>query len=203
MDCQEITQAQVALEILKRPGSREFNELFHCIYKLFKGDFINWILRRYSNISFKEKVWEDAKDAFQMGMEKIFEKSMKNEFTIKASLKTTVYSYGLLQLLAKIKQEQSEEKRKRDYLKWVDLLIENDFIIKEVGDLIDDREKALIEALNKCPEKQRRILTMKFFGKLRSKEIAGELGFSTGNVDNEKTKAYKTLREYLKTKFIA
>jgi DNA-directed RNA polymerase specialized sigma24 family protein len=44
---------------------------------------------------------------------------------------------------------------------------------------------------------------MTFYGKLKSKQIAEELGVSVGNVDNEKTKAYKALRDILKSKFLA
>ena len=131
------------------------------------------------------------------------EKSRQNELVINGSLKTTVYSYGLLQLLAKVKQEKSEDKRRSGYLTLINLFIEDGSIIKEMGDLFDEREKTLLEALNELPEKRRQILIMAFFDKLRSKEIAGKLGVSAGNVDNEKTKAYKALREILKTKFIA
>jgi len=203
MNCQEITQVPIALEIMKEPQSREYQQLFRCIYELFQGSFINWIFGKYNNFSSKEKLWNDAKDAFQMGMEKIVERSRNNELTIHGSLKTTVYSYGLLQLLARVKKEKSEEKRKTDYMKLIDLLIEDESILNETGELFDERQKALIKALNALPEKRRRILVMTFYGKLRSKEIAGQLGVSAGNVDNEKTKAYKALRDILKSKFFA
>jgi RNA polymerase sigma factor (sigma-70 family) len=203
MNCQEITQVPVALEIMKGPQSREYQQLFRCIYELFQGSFINWIFKKYSNISSKEKLLNDAKDAFQMGMMKMVEKSRQNGLIINGSLKTTVYSYGLLQLLAKVKQEKSEEKRRSGYLTLIDLLIEDDSIIKEIGDVFDEREKALLKALNELPEKRRQILIMAFYDKLRSKEIGGKLGVSSGNVDNEKTKAYKALREILKSKSIA
>jgi len=201
MNCQEIIQVPVALEILKGPQSRVYQQLFHCIYELFQGSFIYWILKKYNNISSKEKLWNDAKDAFQMGIVKMIEKSRNNELTINGSLKTTVYSYGLLQLLAKVKKEKSEEKRKAGYLTVIDLFIEDDGIVKETGNLFDEREKALLKALNELPQKRRQILLMAFYGKLRSKDIAGKLGVSAGNVDNEKAKAYKALRELLKSKF--
>jgi len=203
MNCQEITQAPVAIEIMKGPQNREYQQLFHCIYELFQGSFINWIFGKYNAVSSKEKLWNDAKDAFQMGMVKMVEKSRNNELTIPASLKTTVYSYGLLQLLARIKQEKSADKRKTGYVKLIDLLTEDDFIVNESEGLLDERQQALLKALNKLPEKRKQILIMTFYGKLRSKEIAGKLGVSAGNVDNEKTKAYKALREILKTKSIA
>src|SRR5690348_11749986 len=116
MNCREITEAPVALEIMKGPQSREYQQLFRCIYELFQGSFINWIFGKYNSFSSKEKLWNDAKDAFQMGMIKMVEKSRNNELTINASLKTTVYSYGLLQLLAKVKQEKAEEKRRIGYV---------------------------------------------------------------------------------------
>jgi len=202
MDCQEITQVPAALEIIKAPESREYQQLFHCIYELFQGSFICWILKKYSNISAKEKLWNDAKDAFQMGIVKIIEKLRNNELAIHGSLKTTIYSFGLLQLLASVKKEKSAEKRKTGYQILMDLLVENDSIIKETGELFDERQKALLKALHELPEKQRQILIMAFYGKLKSKEIAGKLGVSAGNIDNEKTKAYKALRETLKSKFL-
>src|SRR3954470_4521181 len=166
MNCQEITQAPVAIEIMKGPQNREYQQLFHCIYELFQGSFINWIFGKYNAVSSKEKLWNDAKDAFQMGIVKMVEKSRNNELTIPGSLKTTVYSYGLLQLLAKVKQEKSEEKRKAGYLALINLLIEDDVFVKEIGDEFDEREQALLKALNELPEKRRQILIMTFYGKL-------------------------------------
>lgn len=203
MDCQEITQAPVALEIMKERQSRAYQQLFRCIYELFQGSFIKWIFSKYTHISSKEKLWNDAKDAFQMGIVKMIEKSKTNELTIHGSLKTTVYSYGLLQLLARVKKEKTEEKRKTGYVTLIDLLIQDDSTIKESVELFDKRQQALLKALHELPEKRRQILIMSVFGKLRSKEIAGRLGVSAGNVDNEKTKAYKALREILKSKFFA
>jgi hypothetical protein len=100
---------------------------------LLQGSFIKWIHGKYNNVSSKEKLFNDAKDAFQMGMLKIIEKARKNELAINGSLKTTVYSYGLLQLLTIVKQERSEGKRQTVYITLIDLLIEHDYVIKEMG----------------------------------------------------------------------
>src|SRR5215210_6391989 len=106
MDCQEITKTPVAIEIMQTPGDRRLQQLFSCIYSLFQGSFLGWILHKYHNSGPKEKLWEDAKDAFQNGMMTLYRKSQNKEFTINGSLKTTVYSFGLLQLLAFFKKEK-------------------------------------------------------------------------------------------------
>src|SRR5947209_19970789 len=86
MDCQEITQVPLALEIMKGPESRQYEQLFDCIYELLQGSFIKWILGKYNNVSSKERLFNDAKDAFQMGMLKIVEKARNNELVINGSI---------------------------------------------------------------------------------------------------------------------
>lgn len=199
MDCQEITQPPVALEIMQTPEDNRLQQLFRCIYSMFHGSFLNWILNKYRNSAFKEKLREDAKDAFQNGILVLFDKSRKRELSIKGSLKTVVYSFGLLQLLAFFKKDKIVYGID-DYKKGFDLFFENHFLQNERQELLNEKEKDLMEALVKLPEKQREILFMKFFGKLKSKQIAEKLGVSVGNVDNEAAKAYKVLRNILKAK---
>ncbi len=105
MNCSEIIQPPVALEILQTPGAKRLQKLFGCIYSLFQGSFIYWILHKYDNSTNKNKLWEDAKDAFQNGMMVLYGKSQEKGFNIKGNLKTTVYSFGLLQLLALFKKK--------------------------------------------------------------------------------------------------
>jgi RNA polymerase sigma factor (sigma-70 family) len=200
MECQEITQPSVALEIMQNPEDSRLPQLFRCIYLRFHDSFISWILNRYSNGGNNEKLQEDAKDAFQNGLLELFDKARKNELSIKGSLKTVVYSFGMLQLLASLKKEKMFHKV-RDYMDDFDSLFENDFLESERQELFDKKEKDLIEALlTRLPAKQRDILFMRYFGKLRSRQIAEKLGISVGNVDNETAKAYKALRNILKVK---
>jgi RNA polymerase sigma factor (sigma-70 family) len=111
-----------------------------------------------------------------------------------------VYSFGLLQLLAFLKKEKMVYKV-RDYMDDLDSLFENDFLESERQELFDKKEKDLMEALlTRLPARQRDILFMRYFGKLRSRQIAEKLGISVGNVDNETAKAYKALRNILKVK---
>ncbi|MFN2438245.1 MAG: sigma-70 family RNA polymerase sigma factor [Chitinophagaceae bacterium] len=203
MDCREIIQPVVALQIMQTPGDRRLQQLFHCIYSLFHGSFLNWILRKYSNgnAGHKDKLWEDAKDAFQNGMMALYSKAQKKEFTIKGSFKTTIYTFGLLQLLALFKKEKTAY-RSDDHAKCLDLFFEDDFLEKERHELFNEREIDLLEALKTLPKKQRDILVMKFFEKLKSKQIAEKLDVTAGNVDNDSTKAYKELRRILKSKYI-
>ncbi len=67
--------------------------------------------------------------------------------------------------------------------------------------LLNERECTLLNALSGLPKKQRTILIMKFFDKLKSKQIAERLDVSVGNVDNDATKAYKELRRVLTSEF--
>lgn len=199
MDCGEITQPPIALEIMQTPNDRRLQQLFSCIYSMFQSDFLNWILNKYHNSRHKDKLWEDAKDAFQNGLMAFYRKSQTKELIIKASLKTTIYSFGLLQLLAYFKKEKSVY-ASRDYSKCLDLLFEDDLIEHERLELLDEKENDLMDALRKLPEKQRNILIMKFFERLKSKQIAEKLNITPGNVDNDSTKAYKELRNLLKLK---
>ncbi|MBE7169074.1 MAG: sigma-70 family RNA polymerase sigma factor [Williamsia sp.] len=199
MDCQELTKAAVAVDIMQTPEDKRLAGLFHCIYALFQGSFLNWIQQRYSNTRLREKLREDAKDAFQNGLLVLYDKSRKKEISINGSLKTVVYSFGLLQLLAYFKKDRMMYGI-QDYKHGFDLLLENAFQENEHQELLNEKEKKLMEAISKLPQKQGEILIMKFFGRLRSKEIAEKLGVSAGNIDNESAKAYKALRQILKVK---
>ncbi len=100
-ECEEITQVPVALTIMQTRGDKRLEKLFSCIYSLFYKSFLKWILSKYSNKNVpKDKLLEDAKDAFENGLLTFYEKSKKNELNIKGSLKTVIYSFGLLQLFA-------------------------------------------------------------------------------------------------------
>lgn len=201
MDCQELTKASVALEIMQTPGDKRLARLFHCIYSLFHGSFLTWIQHKYYDSRFKEKLREDAKDAFQNGLLVLYDKCRKREITVRGSLKTVVYSFGLLQLLAYFKKDRIVY-GVQDYRNGFDLL-HSEASENENRDLLNEKEKDLMEAIAKLPKKQGKILMMKFFGKLKSKQIAEKLGVSAGNVDNESAKAYKTLRQILQVKFSA
>jgi hypothetical protein len=162
MECEEITEVSVALTIMQTPGDRRLEKLFDCIYFLFHASFLNWILTKYSNKKIlKDKLLEDAKDAFENGILALYEKSKKNKLIIKGSLKTTVYSFGLLQLLAFYKKDKLVFGTS-DYIDCVDLLFDNDFAQKERHAFLNDRENDLIEALANLSEKQREILSLSF-----------------------------------------
>jgi RNA polymerase sigma factor (sigma-70 family) len=201
MECEKITQPANAIEIMQNPDKKHLQEnLFNCIYTLFQGSFLNWIINKYSNVQSRQKLWEDAKDAFQNGVSAFYLKAQEKEFNMRASLKTIIFSFGLLQLLAFFKKDKLVYGI-NDYMKLLELFINDDFAEIEKQSILNEREVSLIEALSMLTEKQQQILLMKFFQKLRSKEIARILNVTAGNVDNESTKAYKELRSILKTKF--
>ncbi|MBD0297109.1 MAG: sigma-70 family RNA polymerase sigma factor [Flavisolibacter sp.] len=200
MDCREITEVPIALEIMQTPEDHRLQKLFRCIYALFQGSFLRWIMRRYSHSRYKEKLWEDAKDAFQNGLMTLYSKIKGEEFEIKGSLRTTIYSFGLLQLLALFKKEKRAYSFD-DYAQCFELLFEDMVLENEKHKLLNERECTLLNALSGLPKKQRTILIMKFFDKLKSKQIAERLDVSVGNVDNDATKAYKELRRVLTSEF--
>ncbi len=199
MDCREITEPAVTLQVLQSPTDSRLPRLFHCIYHLFQAGFLHWILRKYSNNPNREKLWEDAKDAFQNGLIAFHRKALQKEFTLNGNLRTTIYTFGLLQLLAHFKKEEPACKFE-DYSNCLELLFEDCLQAKEQHSQLNERECALLEALRSLPKKQRTILMMKFFDGMRSKQIAEMLDVSPGNVDNEVAKAYKELRRLLQSK---
>ncbi len=199
MDCREITEASVALQIMQSTGDNRLQKLFNCIYTLFQGSFLNWVLNMYKKNPYKEKLWEDAKDAFQNGILALYRKSQNKNFQINGSLKTTIYSFGLLQLLALFKNEKSFY-GSIYYLKVMESAFEDDYFKNEKQEFLSRKEQDLMEALNTLQEKQRAILIMKFFNKMKSKEIADKLAVTVGDVDNNASKAYKELRRILKSK---
>jgi RNA polymerase sigma factor (sigma-70 family) len=201
MDCQEITETSIALKIMQNEDARLLRpRLFHCIYALFQGSFLNWINSKYRHGSASEKLTEDAKDAFQNGVTAFFLKSQSKDFSIRGSLKTTIYSFGLLQLLAYFKKDKLKY-GVSDYVKWYQLFIEDETEEKETRTFLNEKEHKLLDAIKHLPEKHQKILIMKFFEKLKSKEIAEILHVSPGNIDNETTKAFKALRNALKPQY--
>ena len=200
MECEKIIQPAAAIEILQNPESKYLQTtLFNCIYCLFQNSFLSWIMNKYRYVSCKEKLREDAKDAFQNGVSVFYEKSQQKGFVLKSSLKTTIYSFGLFQLLAVFKKEKKLYGF-HHYIKWVELFFEDDFIDVDQQDFIDEKEHCLIEAMNLLSKKQHEILRMKFYQKLKSREIAKQLNVTAGNIDNESAKAYKELRQILRKK---
>lgn len=199
MDCQEITQTAVALQIVQTREDSRLQRLFNCIYTLFHGSFLTWILHKYAGNRYKDKLLEDAKDAFQNGLMAFYRKSQDKAFAITGSLKTTIYSFGLLQLLAFFKKEKRIY-HDADYLDGLGLFFEDDFFEAERQALLNEKETELMQALYALPPKRREILILRFFEKLKSKQIAGRLNVTAGNVDNDAAKAYKELRALLTTK---
>lgn len=194
MDCNELTQASVALAIMQTPDDKRLEKLFHCIYASFYVSFLHWIVNKYGSRSpSKDRLLEDAKDAFENGVLTLYEKAKKNGVHINGSLKTTVYSFGLLQFLALRKKDRSGDAL------CPDLLLDDAFSENERQVFLDDRENQLMKALNGLPRKQRQILMMRFFQKHTSKKIAQTLGVTPGYIDNASAKAYRKLRNILQS----
>lgn len=196
MNCQQLTQVPVALEIVQNSGDGRLQDLFNCIYRLFQESFLGWIGKRYAAHPDKYAIREDAKDAFQNGVIAFYRRSQEKEFSIKGSLKTTLYSFGLLQLLALFKKEK-KGRRYKIPLPEADLFLDDAFLEAERQQLLSEGEKRIVEALNGLPPKMREMLLLKFFEGLSAREIAALLHVSAGHVYNEGAKAYKLLRQTL------
>lgn len=198
MDCREVTQPTVAMQIIQTPQDGRVQWLFKCIYALFQESFMRWILSKY-NYSNKDKLWQDAKDAFQNGVMAFYLKVKQKRFQIKNSLKTTVYSFGLLQLLAVFKKEKHSHVP-GDYLQRFALFLEDEQLEAERQELFDREETNLLKALQELSKLQRNVVMMRFFEQLSSKQIAERLDTTPGRVDNESAKAYRKLRSLLQAK---
>lgn len=197
MDCRQITQTTIALEIVQSPGDSRLQQLFNCIYRLFQESFLSWVNKRFAASTLRQTLREDAKDAFQNGLMAFYNKAKGKNLSIHGSLKTTLFSFGLLQLLACFKKEK---KHRPLYLHGLDLFFEDAFLESEKQQLLSEKESELMKALGELPRRPRDILIMKFFEHLHSKEIACRLHVSAGHVDNEAARAFRLLRHMLSAK---
>ena len=196
MCCKEITQAPVAYAIMQAPEDKRMQALFLSIYTLFYHSFQSWILFKFgSRCRSKDKLYEDAKDAFENGLIILYEKSIQDGLVLNGNLKTAVYSFGLNQLLAYYKKDRL------DSLDLIAEIADDGLIEKENRAFLDERENDLMLALNQLPKKHRQVLVLKFYNELSAKQIANKLHVTPGHVDNISAKAYKKIREILKTKY--
>ena len=196
----DIAKASVALEVMRTRDGRRLQQLFVWIYSSYYASFLSWILRLYSTTPYKDKLLEDAKDAFQNGMLALLLKSQTKDLILRGSLKTAVYSFAFHQLLAIFKREKNIY-RNLDDADCLSRFVEDERIELERNALLNQRDKDLLNALARLPKKRHDILVMKFFDKLKSKQIAEKLHVTVGNVDNDSTRAYKELRIALQSKF--
>jgi hypothetical protein len=107
MCCKEIIQPPVANTIMQAPEDKQLQELFHYIYTMFYHSFLSWIFYKFgSRCRSKSKLYEDAKDAFENGLIILYEKSIQDGLILNGNLKSTVYTFGLNQLLAYYKKDR-------------------------------------------------------------------------------------------------
>lgn len=196
MDCLQITQAAEALRIVQNPLDSRLRQLFSCIYRLFRESFVAWICLRFAGSADKDRLREDARDAFQNGLMAFYNKAQGKNFTLDKSLKTVLYSYGWLQLMTYFKKQKAGPEHDV-YLRGLQFFAEDETLEAERQQLLNEKEIALLKAINTLPPRRREILLLKFFEKLRSKEVAARLHLSPGSVDNEVSKGLKELRRIL------
>lgn len=200
MNCLQITQAEEVLRIVQNPHDGRLQQLFSCIYRLFRESFVAWICGRFAANADKDRLREDAKDAFQNGLMAFYNKAQGNkEFTLGKSLKTVLYSYGWLQLMAFFKKQKGGHYRNA-YLQGLQVLLEDETLEAERRQMLNEKETALLKAVGSLPPRTREILLLKFVEKLKSKEIGARLNLAPGSVDNEVSKGLKELRRMLGAK---
>ena len=192
MCCYEFLQPDNAIQILHGSDTKAIQQLFYCIYKSHYQSFLQWILFKFNGVTYKDKLLEDAKDAFQNGVLVFYLKSQKKDFEIKNSLKTTIYNYGLLQLKAAIKKER-HVMHAWPYIEYPVTACEIDPDSQQ--HLVEiSKEIELIKAISNLKAKEREVILLKYFNHLRSKQIAEKLHVTVGDIDNTTGKAYKHLR---------
>lgn len=199
MNCLQITQAEEALRILQNPHEDKLQHLFSCIYRLYRESFVAWVCGRFAAGTDKDRLREDAKDAFQNGLMAFYNKAQGKNFTLGKSLKTVLYSYGWLQLMAFFKKQKGGHYRDA-YLRGLQVFLEDESLEAERQQLLNEKETALLKAVGALPPRTREILLLKFVEKLKAKEIGARLNLAPGSVDNEVSKALKDLRRVLGAK---
>jgi RNA polymerase sigma factor (sigma-70 family) len=198
MDCEKLSQADMALAIIENSEDEVLqNRLFSCIYSLFYEKFIKRIQKRYRNYRYQDKLKSVAEDAFQNGLEAFTIKARQKRVAIGKSLDRTLYSFVFFQFLTLIKKDRLDlrgfelmdefESKLEDYLE--EISRQNN---------LDQREKCLMKILVMLNDKQRIVLTMKFFDKFTSKEISQMLNITVKEVHNVTWKGIKELKRLAK-----
>ncbi|MCD7938270.1 MAG: RNA polymerase sigma-70 factor [Tannerellaceae bacterium] len=143
---------------------------------------------------------EDAEDIVQEVLTELYEKYdlLKDHVNLVAYIFTAVKNRCIDHLRQKIRHQESATLMQEEYylairMKFDSLEILDQEIFRE-----DTIEQIIRKALEKLPEKCRRIFIQHKIEGRKQQEIAKELNLSPKTIENQITIAYKKLREELK-----
>jgi RNA polymerase sigma factor (sigma-70 family) len=197
MDCRKLLQPAMAQKIIRDPQHEQFQALFHCINSL-EGNFVKWVLRNYSSYYNKEKLLEDARDAFRIAVFELYRKARRKGFKFTASVKTFLFQIALNQMRSMLRKQKHAYIS--IYAKEIEEVIIDDPPAKKQQETVEERERLVRSAIMHLSKTQVKIILLKFFNHMKSKQIAQALDVTVGNIDNHLSKAYKDLRNMLKDK---
>lgn len=215
--CQEVTQissVQKAFSIAGRNTSLE--RVFHCIYKLYKKKFIEWITNLYGQCFDKEVSIELAKEAFQSGVIKFYEIVKERGLEPNAKLETIINAFCKWKFLGLRTQKQREQKRNQPYNEndWLEKENNNTSLMEEAiesdeiswGSVIKlwmtEEEYILHQAIEMLPsDKWKKVIRKRYLYEKTIAEIAVEMKVSEADIYNTLTKARKALEKILITIF--
>ena len=154
-----------------------------------------WVYKKYYPMIFKMVISnngteEDAKDLFQTGMVKLYEKIRDNVYQRNSSLKTFFYSICRYQWLTKLKRKKGEPN-------FIDI---NRY--EEVLEDVSDEEpevpySEILDVLKKqfklLDDNCRELLSMFYYQKLSMSVIAEKIGYT--NADNAKSQKYRCIQK--------
>lgn len=142
----------------------------------------------YKRINHREEAQDLASDVFCICF-----KHFKEYDPERSSLSTWLYVI----VNNKLKNYYRDKKQQVEFDEKLDIYMETeaDYILQAV--LLEEYRKILAEAISALPEKNQKVILMKYFGGRSSDEIAGVLGISSVNVRVILSRSLKKINGYL------
>lgn len=149
---------------------RQMNELFNTLYKEQYKKIYAYIFYKIGNIHDAEDLTHEIFLSCYRHIEEYDEN--------KASLVTWLYFIASNRL----KNYYRDKKMHVDIEEYSDILPDGINHITENSMFLEECREILADLLEELPDRQRKILIYSYFSDMNSKEIANELGISSGNV---------------------
>ncbi len=172
--------AHNALAARARTDEQAFSEL----YGLYLDPIYRFILKRTGHVQTAEDLTSDI-------FHKVF-LHLKSFDPHKASFRTWIYQIASNRI---IDYWRIEGKKKTEDIEELQIVNEND---NPARDIINEEEKRRIQSLlTVLPEKQQKVVTLKYFSELSYEEIADVMKISSNNVGVLLHRALKTLSKQI------
>ena len=178
-------EEKILLERIKKDDNAAFRQLFNAYYKYLT-------VTAYRYLHENEKAKDMAQDAF------VELWNRRETLTITSGVKAYLRQAVVNKCLNYIKRE-----KRIDFSE--NALLPETLTTPEATNNLEyeDTRKSIQEAIDTLPERCRIIFCMSRFDEKSHKEIAAELGISTKTIENQITRALKTLRSILSIKTMA